>query len=66
VVAILFLGWRAFRMFQSGSIAVFDTGGPISLIKRHERPLAFWSFVALFYSVLLAIAVAAAALPFSE
>ena len=53
-------------MFQSGSIAVFDTGGPISLIKRHERPLAFWSFVALFYSVLLAIAVAAAALPFSE
>jgi hypothetical protein len=57
VFALLWAGWRASRMFRSGRIRVFDTDGPVLVIARQDRPFAYWSFITLFYAVLIAIAV---------
>lgn len=56
---LLWAGLRAYRMFQTGHIEAFDTDGPFLVFARRERPFAYWSFVVLFYAVLLAIAVGA-------
>ena len=62
VIALLWAGWRATRMFRSGCIRLFDTDGPVSVIAQHDSPFAYWSVVVLFYGVLLATAAAAATL----
>jgi hypothetical protein len=59
VVALLWAGWRASRMLRTGRIRVFDTDGPVLMIARQDRPFAYWSFIMLFYAVLIAIAVGA-------
>lgn len=59
VVALLWAGWRASCMLRTGRIRVFDTDGPVLMIARQDRPFAYWSFIMLFYAVLIAIAVGA-------
>lgn len=59
VVALLWAGWRASRMLRTGRIRVFDPDGPVLMIARQDRPFAYWSFIMLFYAVLIAIAVGA-------
>ena len=51
------------RQFLTGSILVRDTDEPGFWLRRHDRPLAFWSFVAFFHVVVLAIAGLAVFLP---
>lgn len=60
--ALLWAGWRALRTFRTGIISVFDTDGPVLTIGRQDRPVAFWSFITLFYAALIAIAAGMASL----
>ena len=59
IIALLWAGWRGLRMFQTESIEVFDTAGPVLVISRRVRPLAYWSLIAAFYAALIAIAAGA-------
>ncbi|MDF0487252.1 hypothetical protein PX554_03845 [Sphingomonas sp. H39-1-10] len=61
-IALLWAAWRAYRMFQTGSIRVYDADEPVLLLARQERPLAYWSFVIFFYAVLFVIAVSVTSL----
>jgi hypothetical protein len=62
IIALLWAGWCGFRMFQTDSIKVFDTDGPVFVISRRARPLAYWSLIAAFYAALIAIAASAISL----
>lgn len=55
IVALVVAGWCGFRMFQTESIEVFDTDGPVLVISRRARPLTYWSLIVAFYAALIAI-----------
>jgi hypothetical protein len=60
VLVALYTAVRAFIEMRGGVIRIRDTEEPSIIISRHERPLAFWGFVAFFYSVLIGMTAAVA------
>ena len=60
----LYVGYRGFRSFGSGVLRISNFKASPKLISRNERPAAYWTCVAFFYAILLAlIAFAAFARP---
>jgi hypothetical protein len=60
VLVALYIAVRAFLEFRGGVIHIRDTEEPTILIPRHERPVAYWAFVILFYSILAGMTAAVA------
>lgn len=62
VIPLLLAGWCGFRMFQTGSIRIFDTDGPVRTIAQRDRPFVYWLFIVFFYVLLLTMVAGVAAL----
>lgn len=60
VLAALYMAVRAYLEFRGGVIRIRDTEDPTIIISRKDRPLAFWTFVIFFYSVLIGMTTAVA------
>jgi hypothetical protein len=54
------VGVRGFLEFRGGVLHIWDTEKPEIVITRSDRPVAYWSFVAFFYSILIGMIIAAA------
>jgi hypothetical protein len=61
---LVYMGFGFSRHVRSGVLQIGDDE-PFEIIRREERPFAFWSFVAFFYTI-LAVMFAAAILPPSD
>ena len=59
VVASIYL----FRQMLRSEVLVKDQDDPGILLRRRERPVAFWSFFAFSYLILIGMAAMAALLP---
>jgi hypothetical protein len=63
ILVILYIAVRAFLGFRGGVLRIRDTDEPILAISRRDRPVAFWGFVAFFYTVLVGMVALAASFP---